>query len=75
MPLALVLGVLFAFAALATSRALGPERGRVALLVLLGAAVGTYLGAALSASNLDVRLGPRGATGSRTAAGAEATRA
>lgn len=52
MPLALVLGVLFAFAALATSRALGPERGRVVLLVLLGAAVGIYLGAALAASNL-----------------------
>ena len=52
MPLALVLGVLFAFAALATSRALGPERGRVVLLVLLGAAVGVYLGAALAASNL-----------------------
>src|SRR5262245_18941816 len=56
MPLALLLGVLFAFGALATSRALGPERGRVVLLVLLGVAVGMYLGAALAAANLAALL-------------------
>ncbi len=52
MLIALPAGVLFAFGALATARALGTERGRVLLLVLLGVTAGMYLGPALAAGNL-----------------------